>query len=56
MKAATKAEQAATDFAERLRDEVDLATVSGDILSVVDTAIHPRAIGVWIRRPGTTIP
>jgi cytochrome b subunit of formate dehydrogenase len=50
------AERTATDFAERLRDEVDLATVSGDIVGVVDTALRPSAIGVWIRRPGPTIP
>jgi hypothetical protein len=50
------AERTTTDFADRLRDEVDLATVSGDIVGVVDTALHPRTIGVWIRRPGTTIP
>lgn len=49
------AERTATDFAERLRDEVDLATVSGDIVGVVDTALHPSTIGVWIRRPGPTI-
>ena len=46
------AERTATDFAERLRDEVDMATVSGDIVGVVDTALHPTTIGVWIRRPG----
>jgi membrane protein implicated in regulation of membrane protease activity len=50
------AERTATDFAERLRDEVDLATVSGDIVGVVDTALRPTTIGVWIRRPGPTIP
>jgi len=50
------AERTTTDFADRLRDEVDLATVSGDIVGVVDTALHPRAIGVWIRRPGPTTP
>lgn len=50
------AERTTTDFAERLRDEVDLATVSGDIVGVVDTALHPRTIGVWIRRPGPTGP
>jgi hypothetical protein len=50
------AERTTTDFAERLRDEVDLATVSGDIVGVVDTALHPSTIGVWIRRPGPTIP
>jgi len=45
------AERTATDFAERLRDEVDLASVSGDIVGVVDTALHPSTIGVWIRKP-----
>ena len=50
------AERTATDFAERLRAEVDLATVSGDMVGVVDTALRPSAIGVWIRRPGPTIP
>ncbi len=50
------AERTTTDFADRLRDEVDLATVSGDIVGVVDTALHPRTIGVWIRRAGPTIP
>jgi hypothetical protein len=50
------AERTATDFAERLRNEVDLASVSGDIVGVVDTALHPRTIGVWIRRLGPTSP
>ena len=50
------AERTATDFAERLRDEVDLASVSGDILSVVDTALRPSTIGVWIRRSRPTTP
>ena len=50
------AERTTTDFAERLRDEVDLASVSGDIVGVVDTALHPTTIGVWIRRPRPTSP
>jgi hypothetical protein len=50
------AERTTTDFAERLRSEVDLASLSGDIVGVVDTALHPSTIGVWIRRPGPTIP
>ena len=50
------AERTATDFAEQLRDEVDLAAVSGDIVGVIDTALHPSTIGVWIRRPGPTSP
>ena len=50
------AERTAIDFVERLRDEVDLATVSGDIVGVVDTALRPSTIGVWIRRPRPTNP
>jgi hypothetical protein len=50
------AERTATDFAERLRDEVDLASVSGDIVGVVDTALHPISIGVWIRKPAPDTP
>lgn len=50
------AAQTATDFAERLRDEVDLHSVGKEFASVVDTALHPTAIGVWIRAPHTTTP
>jgi hypothetical protein len=50
------AERTATDFAERLRDEVDLASVSGDIVGVVDAALRPSSVGVWIRRSGPTTP
>ena len=50
------AERTATDFAELLRDEVDLASVSGDIVGVVDTAFHPSTVSLWIRRSGTTTP
>jgi hypothetical protein len=50
------AERTATDFADRLRDEMDLASVSGDIVGVVDTALRPATIGVWIRPSTTTSP
>lgn len=50
------AERTATDFAERLRDEVDLPALRGDFTGVVDTALHPSAISVWIRRPRSTTP
>ena len=50
------AERTTTNFAERLRDEVDMDTVSGDIVGVVETALHPTTIGVWIRRPSPTNP
>jgi hypothetical protein len=50
------AERTATDFAERLRDEVDLPALRGDFTGVVDTALHPTTIIVWIRRPRSTTP
>ena len=43
------AERTTTDFAERLREEVDLAALRGDITDVVETALHPSTIGVWLR-------
>jgi hypothetical protein len=45
------AERTATDFAEHLRDQVELATLGSDIADVVDRALRPRAVGLWIR-PG----
>jgi hypothetical protein len=45
------AERTTTDFAERLREEVDLAALRGDITDVVEIALHPSTIGVWLRKP-----
>ncbi len=40
-------------FSERLRDEVDLSTISADVLATVDAAVRPSAAGLWLReRPG----
>ena len=50
------AERTATAFAERLRDEVDLSSLSVDFAGVVDTALHPSTIGVWIRQSRPTTP
>jgi hypothetical protein len=50
------AERTAIDFAERLRDEVDLVSLSGGIAIVVDTALRPTTIGVWIRKTGAQHP
>jgi hypothetical protein len=46
------AQRTATDFAERLRDQVDLASLRGDFAGVVDTALHPSTVDVWIRPSG----
>ena len=50
------AERTATDFAERLRDQVDLVSLSSDIAETVDTALHPNRTSVWIRRSRPTTP
>ena len=44
-------ERTAAAFADRLRDQVDLASLTGDIADVVDTALRPGTIGVWLRAP-----
>ena len=37
-------------FAERLREQVDLAGLEADIAGVVDDALRPTSVGVWLRR------
>lgn len=43
------AERTAADFADRLRDEVDLAALRGATLSAVDRAVEPAASALWLR-------
>jgi hypothetical protein len=45
-------DRTAAAFAERLRAQVDLAGLEADIADVVDTALRPARVGVWIRRSG----
>ncbi len=44
------AEQTATAFSERLRDEVDLATVTDDLARTTGSALLPASVSIWIRR------
>ena len=46
------AERTAAAFATRLRDDVDLASVQGDLLGVVAGNLQPTLLGIWMR--GTT--
>ncbi len=39
-------------FAARLRGQMNLATLEVDITGTIDSALRPRAIGVWIRPAG----
>jgi hypothetical protein len=43
------AERTVTGFAERLRDQIDLAHVSSDLDSTIRAAISPRSVGIWLR-------
>jgi hypothetical protein len=36
-------------FSARLRNEVDLDTLSAELLSVVDQAIQPTTASLWLR-------
>jgi len=43
------ARRTADAFAERLRDDVDLASVQGDLLGVVVGSLQPATVAVWTR-------
>jgi two-component system, NarL family, sensor kinase len=50
------ADQAITTFAARLQDAVDLDAVSADLAAVVQNALEPAHLYVWISPPGQTHP
>lgn len=43
------AQRTLADFSDRLRDEVDLAALSGDLDMTIRDAIAPRSLGIWFR-------
>jgi hypothetical protein len=42
-------ERTVAAFAERLRDQIDLASLESDIGATVTAALLPTSTGVWIR-------
>jgi hypothetical protein len=46
------AERTATAFAGRQRDQTNIAGLRADLVGTIDSAIHPQAVGVWIRPSG----
>jgi hypothetical protein len=46
------AEMVLGSFASRLRDEVDLDTLSAELRTAAGRAVQPASVGVWIRGPG----
>ena len=45
-------ERLLSDFGERLRDQVDLPTISNEARATVDAAVRPVSVGLWLRDPG----
>jgi hypothetical protein len=43
------AERTSAAFAERLRDEIDIATVTADLRTTVHASIRPSTVGLWLR-------
>jgi MFS family permease len=43
------AQRTVADFSDRMRDELDLADVRGDLDSTIRDAISPRSLGIWLR-------
>ncbi len=48
-RARVDAERTTAAFSERLRDEVDIATVTVDLDGVVRSALRPASVGLWLR-------
>jgi hypothetical protein len=38
-------------FSGRLRDEIDLATLTGELLTVVEQTMQPTRVSLWLRPP-----
>jgi hypothetical protein len=43
-------------FSARLRDELDLGTLTGELLAVVDQTMQPTRASLWLRQPVRSSP
>jgi len=46
------AQRTADSFATRLRDQVDLTAVAGDLVATADASLSPASAAVWLREGG----
>jgi hypothetical protein len=42
-------------FSARLREQIDLDTLSAELLAVVDQTVEPTTRSLWLRPPGTAL-
>ena len=40
-------------FAAHLRDQIDLDTLSAELVAVVDQTMEPTRLSLWLRQPST---
>jgi hypothetical protein len=45
------ASRTVTAFSGRLRNQIDLDTLSAELLTVVDTTMQPSSAGIWLKPP-----
>jgi hypothetical protein len=50
-----EAQRTVEAFAARLRDEVDIGRVGGEIQTVIGQTLAPASVGVWLRRSGRAV-
>jgi hypothetical protein len=46
------AAQTIAAFGHRLRGQIDLDSLTGELLAVVDQTIQPTQVSLWLRPPG----
>jgi hypothetical protein len=42
-------------FSSRLRQQIDLDSIGGDLVQIVDDTVQPTAVSLWLR-PAVTVP
>jgi hypothetical protein len=48
------AQRMVSRFGQRLRDEVNLGTLSAEMCAITDQAVHPSQVSVWLAPAGTS--
>ncbi|MGC2207997.1 MAG: hypothetical protein WA724_09150 [Candidatus Dormiibacterota bacterium] len=49
------AEATVSAFAQRVRDDVDLAAVSSELVRAVQISVEPAHVSLWLRSTGSSL-